>query len=147
MRIASIIERVEAYDPRQSLDNRADEMPLDLEIAKVIGLASEDWQVARGSVTGYFSGDGVGGFGNPTVPRYTRSLDAAMTLVPDNADAAGERLRLEAYNSHGVLAPHVRASAWVAGAPRAYAATPALALCAAALRVRAALQNREAGDE
>lgn len=70
---------------------------------------------------------------------YTRSLDAAMTLVPENADAAGERYRLEGYNSPGVLAPHVRASAWVAGAARCYAATPALALCAAALRARAAI--------
>lgn len=69
---------------------------------------------------------------------FTASLDAAITLVPDNADSAGERYRLEAYNSPGVLEEHVRASAWVAGAPRCYAATAALALTAAALRARAA---------
>jgi len=70
-------------------------------------------------------------------PEFTASLDAAMKLIPDNADAAGERYRLEAYNSPGVLPSHVRASAWVAGAPRCYAANEALALCAAALKARA----------
>jgi hypothetical protein len=74
---------------------------------------------------------------------YTASLDSAMALVPDSADAAGERFRLEHWNSHGVHVPHVRASAWVAGAHRVYAATPALALTAAALRARAALATQE----
>lgn len=73
-------------------------------------------------------------------------LDAAMTLVPEDAgkDVAGERFRLESWASNGVHALHVRASAWVAGAKRVYAATPALALCAASLRARASL-NR--GDQ
>jgi hypothetical protein len=79
---------------------------------------------------------------------YTASLDAAMTLVPEDADAGGERFRLEHWNGSGVHAAHVRASAWVAGAARVYAATPALALTAAALRARAAIVDRsgEAGD-
>lgn len=72
------------------------------------------------------------------LPRFTASLDAAMTLVPERADSGGERYRLEQWNANGVHAPHVRASAWVAGARRVYAATPALALCAAALRALAA---------
>jgi hypothetical protein len=72
---------IKAYNPRNSPDNRADEMPLDLAIAKAVGVADDDWQVARGSVTGYFSGDGNGGFGNPMVPRYTTSVDDALTLA------------------------------------------------------------------
>lgn len=65
-------------------------------------------------------------------------LDAAATLVPPGDDATGELYRLEAYSTNGVLVPtHVRASAWVPGAPRAYAATPAMALTAACLRARA----------
>lgn len=76
---------------------------------------------------------------------FTSSLDAALTLVPEEADAAGERFRLEAYTSPGVLAPHVRASAWVAGAARVYAASPALALTAAALRARAAILTDKGG--
>lgn len=70
-------------------------------------------------------------------PAYTASLDAAMTLVPEGADAAGERFKVEGWNEQTVHPPHVKASAWVAGAKRAYAATPALALCAAALRAQA----------
>lgn len=68
---------------------------------------------------------------------YTASLDAAVTLVPATADAAGELYRVEAYNSPGVLPAYVRASAWVAGAARVYAASAPLALTAAALRARA----------
>lgn len=104
-----------------------------------------DWRVQ--SLQGYtraevWDGDRLVGHWHSFAP-YSASLDAAMTLVPANADAAGESFRLEAYNSSGVLAPHVRASAWVAGAPRIYAATPALALTAAALRARASLIEEE----
>jgi len=71
-------------------------------------------------------------------PHYTASLDVAATLVPPGDYATGELYRLEAYSTNGVLVPtHVRASAWVPGAPRAYAATPAMALTAACLRARA----------
>lgn len=59
---------------------------------------------------------------------------AAMTLVPESADAGGERYSLEQWNENGVHPAHVRASAWVAGAARVYAATPGLALTAACLR-------------
>lgn len=71
--------------------------------------------------------------------KVTASLDAAMSLVPEPDDDPGEKFRLEAYNDPGVLPEHVRASAWVPGAPRVYAATPALALTAASLRSRASL--------
>lgn len=64
-------------------------------------------------------------------PAYTASIDAALTLVPEGCEWI-----VEAYTSNGVKAEHVRASAWVSGAPRCFAATPALALCAAALKTR-----------
>ena len=63
------------------------------------------------------------------LPRYTASIDAALTLVPEGCEWI-----VEAYTSNSVKAAHVRASAWVSGAPRYFAATPALALCAAALK-------------
>lgn len=71
------------------------------------------------------------------VQNYVGSLDAAMLLVPEADTVAGEKFRLEVYLKPGVLPAHVRASAWVPGAPRVYAATPALALTAASLRARA----------
>jgi hypothetical protein len=59
------------------------------------------------------------------IPKYTASLDAAMTLVPEGEDwAVGS----------GPLFP---TSARVAGKPAVQAATPALALCAASLRAKA----------
>ena len=65
------------------------------------------------------------------LPRYTASIDAALTLRPEGALYA-----IENYDSHGVYPEHVRASAWVQGAARAFAATPALAICTAALKAR-----------
>lgn len=83
-------------------------------------------------------------FGNCINIDYKRaSLDAAVMLVPDSTGDAGEHYRLEAYNSSGVLAAHVRASAWVPGAKRAFAATPTLALTAAALRARASIEQEQ----
>lgn len=73
-----------------------------------------------------------------TNDNYTASLDAAMTLVPDRDTVVDEKLRLEVYTKPGVLPDHVRASAWVPGAARVYAATPAVALAAACLRAHAA---------
>lgn len=61
----------------------------------------------------------------------TASIDAALTLRPDSALYA-----IETYDSNGVYPEHVRASAWVQGAARAFAATPALAICIAALKAR-----------
>ena len=73
------------------------------------------------------------------VPRYTASLDAAVTLVPEGyywQAANGKRRHSE---------PQACADLFVAHGPNrgdmsftADAATAALALCAAALRVRAA---------
>lgn len=61
-------------------------------------------------------------------------LDAAMMLVPEGKASGGVKFNVEVWENSGVHAPHVRATAWVAGAERCYAATPALALCAAIAR-------------
>ena len=74
-------------------------------------------------------GVGTGSYG--TEPRYTASLDDAMSLVPSGCS----EWNVESWSAPGAIQPaHVRATAWVSGAARVYAATPALALTAAALR-------------
>jgi len=80
--------------------------------------------------------DVVGGGGQTYAPpHYTTSLDAAMMLVSDlPASAMGTTWAVEQWDTNGVWPEHVRASAWVIGASRVYAATPALALCAASLK-------------
>lgn len=78
-----------------------------------------------------------------SVPAYTASIDAAMTLIAPGKDACGVLWNVEAWDGPGVHAPHVSATAWVCGAPRVYAATPALALCAASLRAR---QSGKSGE-
>lgn len=101
------------------------------EMADKHGLA---WLVSR-SVEGY----------NSTwrhLPRLTASLDAAMTLVPEVSDSPGEHWSVEKWVKQSAHPAHVMATAWVYGAPRTYAATPALALTAAALKARASLQER-----
>lgn len=68
---------------------------------------------------------------------FTTSLDAAVTLVPNNADW------WEIYYERGWVRGPVRAEVkWhrVREETRAFAATPALALCAAALRARASME-------
>lgn len=89
---------------------------------------------------GYWTLEGEGEY--PALPDPTASLDAAMTLVPE-ARFSEEDFRIERWNSSGVHPEHVRASAWVAGAPRVYAATPALALTAASLKARAAMEGAD----
>ncbi len=64
-------------------------------------------------------------------PRYTASLDAAMTLVPEGCDVSvnnsGGRAKMCWADVHPILrSPKIRA----------IAATPAIALCIAALRAR-----------
>lgn len=123
---------------------------LDAEIAVAVLGGHIDWRQSVGTMESYpvrqfASSAHVAGHGCDPVLTYTASLDAAMTLVPNGVDASSERFRLEEYTTNGVLAEHVRASAWVPGAKRAFAATPALALTAAALRARAAQHDREVG--
>ena len=64
-------------------------------------------------------------------PCYTASIDAALTLVPEGVEVSIER-----YTDKGIRAQRDLASAWVFGAPRAYASTPAIALCIAALSAK-----------
>jgi hypothetical protein len=74
----------------------------------------------------------------PAPFEYTASIDAAMTLVPEGiGDEITAMWSVEAWASNGVYPEHVRATAWVWGAPRVYAATPALALLGACLRAHA----------
>lgn len=73
-----------------------------------------------------------------TSPPYTASIDAALTLVPEGNEGAGVEWNVESWTGNGIHAPHIRATAWVAGAKRAYGATPAIALCIASLRARSA---------
>ena len=76
-------------------------------------------------------------------PRYTASLDAAMSLVPSGCS----EWNVESWSAPGAIQPaHVRATAWVSGAARVYAATPALALTAACLRACAAVMGGAAGS-
>jgi hypothetical protein len=63
-------------------------------------------------------------------PPYTASLDAAMTLVPEGCQATIVRRK----DGHGAA---YFDREWLAGSCDS-AATPALALCAAALRARSA---------
>ena len=83
------------------------------------------------------------------IPDYTASLDAAMTLVPE-----GFVVKLEAWPAHGDTPAKASIELWGTSEKRwgrdliwghgsedvtakADASTPALALCAAALRARA----------
>ena len=68
-----------------------------------------------------------------SIPPYTASIDAALMLVPE-----GVLWSAEAWDTNRVYPAHVRASAWVLGALRSYAATPAIALCITALRAKEA---------
>lgn len=79
--------------------------------------------------------DLAGGYVPPSTPRYTESLDAAMQLVPEGwawmAGCAPEArffATLAPTDESGIEAEDIDTAA----------ATPALALCAAALRARAA---------
>jgi len=73
-------------------------------------------------------------------PAYTASLDAAMSLVPASKDwNAG-------WQEEGVYPNRVvRGTAWVDTGTRVWAATPALALTAAALLARTADQEKQNG--
>jgi hypothetical protein len=72
------------------------------------------------------------GTGGPhyAAPAFTASLDAAMTLAPDGYDWA-------VFHTNGGLTMH----AWCGNREDVFADTPALALCAAALLARAAMEE------
>jgi hypothetical protein len=111
--LLKLAERVEAYDPKMSPDNRADELELHRDIVMETGVGSM----------------------NPAIEAtFVRSLDAAMTLVPPGweplIDGVGsdraERWIVELYPEDGD--DRIENGA---------ADTAPLALCAAALKARA----------
>lgn len=69
------------------------------------------------------------------LPRYTASIDAAMTLVPKNV--VGWRM-----DWSGLRAVVRMGFGGIPGTVESWAATPALALCAASLRAIAATQEQ-----
>lgn len=101
---------------------------------------SEAFRLAGAPDPGKF---GVGSYGYWTAPKYSESIDAALTLVPEGwqwqiSNRAPDPHTGRAYlnnkqliNIGGGLTPNPR----YAGA-EATAATPAIALCIAALRAR-----------
>ncbi|MBC9180219.1 hypothetical protein [Pseudoroseomonas ludipueritiae] len=75
-----------------------------------------------------------------TVPKYTTSLDAAVSLVPEGAGVQIERFWVQ-HISTPVWSAEVR---WGIDGETVYAEerpTPALALCCAALKARLALEE------
>jgi hypothetical protein len=88
--------------------------------------------------------DAVGHQGVGTYPRYTASLDAAMTLVPEGwpSRCFGTNDDERAFAALAGNDAHMMAEDWDEFYVEADAATPALALCAAALRARAAMEGQ-----
>lgn len=66
------------------------------------------------------------------LPAYTASLDAAITLVPEGFDV---HFYLERRGGSSAIVTSTKAL----GLARVFAATPALAICTAALRARASI--------
>ena len=77
---------------------------------------------------------------HPPFPSPTASLDAALALVPDGHDW---RIEVESGRQPGAICCHPDQWSACPGVTMYSAATPALALCAAALRARA----EEVADE
>jgi hypothetical protein len=118
---------------------------LDAEIA--VGLFGGEvvWKTARYTMDAYparrvQNSDYIGGYQNAAIPVYTESLDAAIALVPEGPCW----IRQDYWR--GTQRQHYQpmASIMLCGEPgkasthTGKADTPALALCAAALRARAA---------
>lgn len=109
MGILNLAERIERYDPTLSSDNRADELELHRDIVLATGL---------------------GGMNPDFENTFVRSIDAALTLVPE-----GWEWTVSAYDDGSIstCAP----SGTVSLVETSEGATPALALCAAALKALA----------
>jgi hypothetical protein len=90
------------------------------------------WLLPDGSMTGQID----------ALPKFTASLDAAMTLVPEGqASAVGTMaFRNDPRKPWACIWSEQGEPLW-----RADAATPALALCAAALRARASMETNHEG--
>lgn len=94
--------------------------------AELIAISAEAWEKRKESL--YQS--------CYTPPRYTASIDAAMTLVP-SGEGHWPQLIYAGTNPNNPAKQRERVEIWVKGRPkpfRANAATPALAICAASIR-------------
>lgn len=112
MTMLELAERLQAYDPLQSSDNRADEAQLHDDIVMATGIGSLAHRYER---------------------TFVRSLDEAMTLVPDGFDWIIGR-------TNDGLTIHAEVGGR-GGEFMRFGNTPALALCAAALRARAKIDG------
>ena len=99
---------------------------VDAEIAIAVGRTLQVWREGGHSMPGYWADD--------PPPTYTASLDAAMTLVPEGFYKSFAAIRF----GDGLPFAEVVERKPPERIFSAYAATPALALCAAALRAREA---------
>ena len=141
----ALASRVEAYDPFSSMDNRGDEMPIELDVAKALALVGDDAFVARGSVTGFMDGDGRGGHGNPKVEPYCRSLDAAVSAMPAGCSRQIGDARHDPEDRVVVtVVGWLRTGPQYTGMVRSRAATDRLSTLAAALRAHAAIARHAA---
>ena len=73
-------------------------------------------------------------------PRYTASIDVALTLVPEGWSWALDRVGNECAAVVDPTAVYI--SDHLSGPGASFATTPALALCIAALKARAALKDQ-----
>jgi len=131
--MATLLELAERCEKAEGPDRK-----LDAEVARATG-----WKVSPGG-TWWQPPGGQWGF---VLRAYTASIDAALTLLPEGWFGALDPIFFEDGEStlfDGIcIRPQWRdwrpndADAWLRRM-RARAATPALALCAAALRARAA---------
>lgn len=116
---------------------------LDVEIAVAVDWRWDDWEPDEATARAMAEKHGIDWLAGRAkegissmwrhMPRYTASLDAAMTLVPDGWTAweLRSRRRMTAF-----VAEISRECDDDEEAKQGHAATPALALCAAALRAR-----------
>lgn len=103
---------------------------LDAEIAVVVNGGEIVWKQTRYTMEQhparrYASAQHIGGYGFDHVPEYTASLDAALTLVPDEYDWVIGKTN-SGLTVYAKVGPNIEE----------FADTPALALCIAALKAR-----------
>ena len=118
------------------LEGEGPDRELDAEIALAVGYTREKkgreriawWRDPKGQQLGY---DGWHNF----PPAFTRSLDAAVTLVPEGWGWAVSTTGAELPCAYGHPPGNVLTVSWIDDTS---AATAALAICAFALRARAA---------
>lgn len=76
-------------------------------------------------------------------PHYTNSLDAALSLVPEGWRWSLDHTQKPPYRDCGMATLYAPGDGWTpADVSEIYGATPALALCAAALRALASGASR-----